>query len=142
MVTTNRTRIKATGYSGTEAHDLLPARTREIGHKSQSPVRALAEQPERRRIMDTTKTTDCRFQSQCAAFKDRLISAKRKGPSQLGCSQQCDAHRVGHCKTFRCMSLAKKVAEAFIRSVDDGADEAYPDKQVARQTERAVCCAS
>ena len=92
--------------------------------------------------METTTITDCRFQSQCAAFKDRLISAKQKGPTRLGCRQQHDVHRAGHCKIFRCMSLARKVADAFTRPIDDMPEEAYADKQVARQAQRAVSCAS
>ena len=130
------------GRSGTEAHDSRSVRMTDTGHQSQLSVRELARRPERRGIMGPETTTDCRFQSQCAAFKDRLISAKQKGPSRLGCTQQKDAHRAGHCKIFRCMSLAKRITEAFAEPIDATAQEEYAPVQRKRQMERAICSAS
>jgi len=131
------------GRRGTNDQESLLARARETGYEGQFPVQALVEGQERREIMETTTTaSDCRFQSQCEAYKDRLISAKQKGPTGLGCRRQHDAHRVGHCRIFRCMSLAKKVAAAFTRPVDDVPGEAYANERVAWQAGQAVCCAS
>ena len=92
--------------------------------------------------METATITDCRFQTQCAAFKDRLISAKQKGPTRLGCLQQHDTHRAGHCKIFRCMSLAKAVAKAIAEPIDATDRDDYSRQQETPQAEKAVCCAS
>ena len=98
------------------------ARMLGVHYLSSSCVGLVAEEAAGSRVMKTKDTPICPFASRCASYKDPSIDAVFKGPTGRGCAGRRDAYRARHCKTFRCMRLAKNIAAAFAEPIDSYAE--------------------